>query len=67
MSIIKCAAFKLKLNPKHKGLLHKALNIPQGEKIPLELLQQKLQETDDPTLKKQLRFAINTRKWKHGK
>ena len=67
MSLIKLAAFRLKLNPKHRGALRKALQLPQGQTIPLELLQQKLNETNDPTLKKQLQFAINARKWKHGK
>lgn len=35
-----------------KGALHESLGIPEGEHIPDSLLQQKLESTDDPILKK---------------
>ena len=65
MSLIKVAAFNIKLNPEHKGSLRKSLNVPEGQPIPLELLEQKLKETECPVMSKQLQFAINARKWKH--
>lgn len=48
-----------------KGLLHKELNIPEGEHIPTSILEEKLSTTEDPHLRRRIRFALNARKWSH--
>lgn len=52
------------INPDHKGNLHKALNIPEGQEIPLEHLKQ-AKNSDDPEIRKMANFALNARGWKH--
>ncbi len=42
----------------HVGLLHKALGIPQGEKIPLKSLMQ-AKRSSSPAERKQATFAVN--------
>lgn len=46
-----------------KGSLHRALGIPQGEKIPASRLQDK--PGDSPEMKKKKLFARNSKKWSH--
>ena len=46
-----------------QGSLHKALHVPQGEKIPASKL--KIKSTDSPALKKKKQFALNAKKFKH--
>jgi len=47
----------------NKGLLHKNLGVPQGERIPASKL--KIKDTDSPAVRKRKQFAINAKKWKH--
>lgn len=65
MSLIKLSASPIRLNPKHKGLLHKELGISEDKPIPLSTLKEKMRTTKDPALKRRLNFAINARKWHH--
>jgi hypothetical protein len=50
------------INPSHKGDLHSALGVKQGEKIPASKLA-KAAHSDNPHLKKMAVFAKNARKW----
>lgn len=54
----------IKIKKKNRGLLHKNLGVPEGEKIPASKL--KIKESDSPALKKRKQFAINAKKWKKG-
>lgn len=54
-------AFKIK-----KGALHKQLGISQGKKIPVSTLQ-KLKNSNNPLTRKRANFALNARKFHHGK
>ncbi len=47
----------IKIKPANKGLLHKKLGVPQGQKIPKTKLAVK--KTDSPSLKKEKVFAQN--------
>lgn len=53
---------KIKIKPSKVGSLHKALGVPQGEKIPASKL--KIKDSDSPAMKKKKQFAINAKKWK---
>lgn len=55
---------KIKIKPSHKGLLHKDLGIPQGEKIPKSKL--KVKSTDSAAVKKSKIFAQNFAKENGG-
>lgn len=46
------------IKPSHRGLLHKHLGIPNGEKIPLSRLMA-AKKAGSPTLKKEATFAVN--------
>ncbi len=46
----------------HAGLLHKALHVPEGQKIPLARIEKALQ-SDSPKLRKEAQFAKNARSW----
>lgn len=52
------------IKPSHKGKLHKALGIPEGQKIPLAKLHE-AKNSKDPHMKRMANYAINARKWKH--
>ena len=41
-----------------KGLLHKTLGIPEGQKIPLSTLM-KRKNSQDPHMRKMVQFALN--------
>lgn len=56
---------KIHIQPLHKGLLHEALRVPEGESIPLKLLT-KAKASKDPALRKRATFALNARKWKRA-
>ncbi len=43
---------------KHPGLLHKHLNIPAGQPIPVQRLHEALQSTN-PAIRKEANFALN--------
>jgi hypothetical protein len=54
----------IKIKPSNKGKLHKALGVPQGQKIPASKLNAAAHSTD-PQLRKEAQFAINAKKFKH--
>lgn len=65
MSIFKLASTGVgSIKESHKGRLHEYLNIPEGEKIPTELLQDKLKSETDPLRRRQLNYALVARRWK---
>lgn len=47
----------------HKGLLHKKLGVPEGEKIPMKKVK-KAAKSKNPTLKKEAVFAENVKEGK---
>ncbi len=51
------------IKPSHKGLLHKALGVPEGHTIPLSKIESAL-HSDSPKIRKEANFANNARKWK---
>ncbi len=53
----------IKINPAHKGCLHRMLGIKPDKKIPAKKLAVK--KTDSAILKKRKIFAQNAKKWKH--
>lgn len=60
------AAFDL--NPANKGLLHKKMGIPQGQKIPLSDLKSeeaKAKKSGNTKLEREVLFAEHARKFKH--
>jgi len=46
----------------HKGLLHKKLGVPQGNKIPAGKLAEALNSAS-PSLRKEAQFAKNAKSW----
>lgn len=56
---------KIRIKPDHKGLLHKKLGVPQGERIPAGKLEQALRSAS-PALRKEANFAKNAKKWNHS-
>lgn len=56
----------IRIKPSHKGKLHRALGIPQGEPIPAGKIA-KAKHSASPALRKQATFAANAKKWNHGK
>lgn len=54
----------IKIKPSHKGLLHKKLGVPQGEKIPAAKLNA-AKKSNSPALRKEANFATNAKKFKH--
>jgi len=52
----------IKIKPSHKGLLHKDLGVPQGEKIPAAKLA-KAKNSSNPAVRKRATFAQNAKKW----
>lgn len=55
--------FSIHIKKSKEGSLHKALGVPEGQKIPASKL--KIKSTDSPALKKKKNFAINAKKFKH--
>jgi hypothetical protein len=53
----------IKIKPSEKGSLHRALGVPEGQKIPASKLADK--PGDSAALKKKKNFARNARKFKH--
>lgn len=49
-----------------KGSLHKALHVPNDEKIPLAKIR-KAKNSPSAALRKKATFALNAKNWKHGK
>lgn len=52
------------IKPSHKGLLHKDLGVPQGQKIP-EAKIEKAAHSPDAALAKRARFAEAAEHWNH--
>jgi hypothetical protein len=52
------------IKPSHRGLLHKKLGVPTGEKIPAKKLAA-ASKNASPATQKQITFAKNAKKWKH--
>ena len=52
------------IKPSHKGLLHKKLGIPQGQKIPASKLDA-AKKSKSPALRKEIAFAEAAKKFKH--
>ncbi len=48
----------------HRGRLHKALHVPEGQKIPMGKLIEAA-KSKNPARKSQAVFALNARKWNH--
>jgi hypothetical protein len=48
----------------HKGLLHKDLGVPEGEKIPASKLEA-AKKNASPSEMKRITFAENAKKWSH--
>lgn len=55
---------KIQIKPSHKGLLHKDLDVPEGQPIPASKLSVK--PGDSPALKSRKVFAENAKNWKKG-
>jgi len=54
------------IKPSHEGKLHEAAGVGKDKKIPLAK-EEELKEHGTPAEKKEATFAINARKWHHGK
>ena len=54
----------IKIKESHKGLLHKKLGVPQGERIPAKKLE-KAAHSPSSALRKEANFAKNAKAWKH--
>ena len=52
----------IKIDPSRKGLLHKKLGVPQGQKIPAAKLE-KAMKSKSAALRKEANFAKNAREW----
>ncbi|MHB8914402.1 MAG: hypothetical protein ACYC4K_01165 [Thiobacillus sp.] len=51
------------IKPSHKGLLHKALGVAEGHKIPLTKIENALSSGSEK-VRKEAQFAKNARGWK---
>lgn len=54
----------INIKKSHKGLLHKNLGVPQGQKIPASKIAA-AKNSSDPAVRKRATFAQNARGWKH--
>jgi hypothetical protein len=52
------------LNPKHKGMLHRDLGVPEGEPISGAQLMEAMQ-SKSAAVRKRANFAKNARSWSH--
>lgn len=48
----------------HKGWLHKALGVPEGQKIPKSKLEI-AKSSSNPHIRQMANFAANARRWNH--
>lgn len=53
----------IKIKPSRRGLLHKKLGVPQGEKIPASKVAA-AKKSSSPALRKEATFAQNAVKWR---
>jgi len=49
---------------KHPGRYHEHTGVPEGEKIPISIINKDIKD-GSPEVKKEARFAKNARAWKH--
>lgn len=54
----------ISIKPSRKGLLHKKLGVPQGEKIPASKIAA-AKKSKSPAMRKEATFAVNAKKWNH--
>lgn len=54
------------IKPSHKGMLHKMLGIPEGQKIPQNKLEAAA-HSKNPTERKRAQFALNAEHFNHKK
>lgn len=54
----------IKINPTHKGALHRALHVKQGDPIPTSRLE-KAKDSPNKHVAQMANFALNARSWKH--
>lgn len=54
------------VKPSHKGRLHRALGIPEGEKIPISRIHA-AERSSDAAVAKEARYAETMRGWNHKK
>jgi hypothetical protein len=52
------------IKPSHRGMLHKEMGVPAGEKIPTSRLE-KAKEGASPAERKRITFAENAKHWNH--
>src|SRR5206468_1606170 len=52
------------IKPSHKGRLHEALGVPEGQSIPVRRLM-KAKNSKSVSLRKMVNFAINAKSFKH--
>lgn len=55
----------IEIKKSHQGRLHRALGVPEGEKLKLRDLL-KAKKSDNPSLRRMATFALNARRWKKG-
>lgn len=55
----------IRIKKSHRGLLHRDLGVPQGQKIPVGRIRAAL-HSKSAARRKRAQFAINARKWNHG-
>ena len=60
----KSAAIEIK--PSHEGRLHEDLGVAKDEPIPASKLEE-ASHSDSPEVRRRAQFAINAKKWHHGK
>jgi len=54
----------IEIKPSHKGLLHKNLGVPQGQKLSAHELNVAA-NSHDPKVRERANFAIQAKKWNH--
>jgi hypothetical protein len=55
-------ALAIHIKPSRKGLLHKDLGVPEGQKIPAAKIAA-AKKSSNPAIRKRATFAANARKW----
>lgn len=55
----------INIKPSHRGLLHKDLDVPAGDKIPAAKIA-KSKDSSNPAVRKRATFAANAAKWNKG-
>ena len=52
----------IKIKPKNKGKLHRALGVPSGTPLPAGKVA-KAKDSPDPKIRKEATFAANAKQW----